>query len=63
MYYCSCDVTVRFSDEDVIDNLIFNGEITEEESKNYEVTMSDVREYAWSLIEDDEGEYGDIRVT
>ena len=46
----------------MIDDLLDNEEISEEEAKNYEQTSDDIRAYAWSLIENDDGEYGFIEI-
>lgn len=62
MYECECTVTVRFSKEDVIDDLLDNEEITEEEAENYEPTSDEIRAYAWTLIENDDGEYGSVEI-
>lgn len=60
MYVCECTVTVRFSKEDVIEDLLDNEMISEEDAENYEPTSDDIRAYAWSLIENDEGEYDSV---
>ena len=60
MYICKCTVTVRFSKEDVIEELLDKEEISEEDAENYEPTQNDIRAYAWSLIENDDGEYDDV---
>ena len=56
-----CTVTVRFDDSDVIDRLIDEGSITEEDAETYKPTPQQLRDYAWFLIEQDEGEYGNLR--
>ena len=56
-----CTATVRFDDSDVVDSLAAEGVITEEEAVDYEPTQEQLRAYAWSLIEQDDGEYGDVR--
>ena len=57
MYCFKCTVTVRFSNDDVIQDLLDNEAITEEEAETYTPTYDDLRDYAWSLIEQDDGEY------
>ena len=52
-----CTVRVRFDDEEVISDLVDNEVIDEEDAENYEPTSDDLRNYAWQLIENDEGEY------
>ena len=60
MYICECTVTVRFSKEDLIEDLLNNEKISEEDAEDYEPTQDDIRAYAWSLIEDDGGEYDGV---
>jgi len=62
MYVCTCTVTVRFDDDDVVEWLVDNDEITEEEADTYTPTQEQVCDYAWDLIEQDDGEYGSISV-
>jgi hypothetical protein len=56
-------VTVRFDDDDVIGWLVDNEAITEEEAESYTPTQEQIRDYAWELIEQDDGEYGSISVS
>lgn len=63
MYIAECVVTVRFDDDEVIDWLVYNERITEEEAKTYSPTYDEIRDYAWELIEQDDGEYGSISVS
>ena len=60
---CDCTCSVRFDKSDVIEDLVDKEEITEEEADGYEPTNEQIRAYAWSLIENDEGEYGDVVIT
>lgn len=62
MYIAECTVTVRFDDDDVIEWLVDNEAITEEEAEAYAPTQEQIRDYAWELIEQDDGEYGSISV-
>ena len=55
-----CTVTVRFSDEDVVEWLSGNGELSEEEEADYTPTEEQREEYAWYRIECDEGEYDSV---
>lgn len=52
-----CTVRVRFDDEEVIWGLVDDEVISEEEADTYKPTSEDLRNYAWQLIENDEGEY------
>lgn len=63
MYIAECTVTVRFDDDDVIEWLVDNEAITEEEAEAYTPTQEQIRDYAWELIEQDDGEYGSISVS
>ena len=60
MIICKCTVTVRFIEQDVIDSLLDDEQITEEEAETYKPTDDDIRDYAWMLIENDDGEYDGI---
>ena len=62
MYVCSCTVTVRFDDKDVIEWLVDNEEITEDDADSYSLSQDEIERYAWELIEQDDGEYGSITV-
>lgn len=63
MYIAECTVTVRFDDDDVIEWLVDNEVITEQEAEIYSPTQEQIRDYAWNLIERDDGEYGSISVS
>lgn len=62
MHVCTCTVTVRFDDSDVVEWLIDNEVITEEEAETYTPTQEEIRDYAWELIDQNNGEYGSISV-
>lgn len=62
MHFAECTVTVRFTDEDVVESLVDDGVITEKEAEGYTPTPDQLRDFAWSLIEKDDGEYGDVIV-
>lgn len=62
MHSFSCEVSGVFDDDDVIDWLICEGEIDEEERDGYVPTHEDLLRYAWSVIEEDGGEYGTVAV-
>ena len=62
MHVCTCTVTVRFDDDDVVEWLVDNEIITEEEAETYTPTQEQIRDYAWELIDQDDGEYGSISV-
>ena len=62
MYVCTCEVTVRFDDDEVVEWLVDNEVITEEEAETYIPSYEEIRGYAWELIECDGGEYGSISV-
>lgn len=57
MHIFNCTATVRFTDEDVIDNLLIYDVITGEEAQDYKPTREQLEEYAWCLLENDEAEY------
>ena len=63
LYYCDCNVRVLVTSEEIIADLVDNEIITEEESADYKPTKAQIQDYAWKLIEADEGTYGDIVVT
>lgn len=63
MYVCTCTVTVRFDDDDVVEWLVDNEEITDDDfADSYSPSRDEIERYAWELIEQDEGEYGSISV-
>ena len=62
LHICECAVTVRVTDEEVVQSLVDDEIISEEEAKRYTPTEDQIREYVWKRIEDDEGEYGHITV-
>lgn len=59
---CECTVRVRFSKSDVIESLVDAEIISEEKADQYEPTNEQICAYAWSLIENDEGEYGSVEI-
>lgn len=63
MHTCECTVTVRFDDADVIEWLVNNEMISEDEAATYSPTQEEICDYAWELIEQDDGEYGSISVS
>ena len=63
MHFAECTVTVRFTDEDVIEWLVNNGAIEEEDADTYSPTFEQMRDYAWERIEEDDGEYGSVTVS
>ena len=62
MYIARCICTVRFSEKEVIDWLVECESISEEDAEDYVPTREEVEEYALGLVEDDMGEYEDLRV-
>lgn len=62
MHTAECTVTVRFTDEEVIESLVDDEIITEEEAETYTPTDEQLRDYAWRLIDADDGEYGHVSV-
>lgn len=62
MYFAECTVTVRFTEEEVIEWLVDNG-VIEDEAPTYTPTFEQLQDYAWELIESDNGEYGSVSIS
>lgn len=63
MYFAECTVTVRFTEEEVIEWLVDNEAIDEDEADIYKPTFEQLQDYAWERIEEDDGEYGSITIS
>ena len=63
MYFAEYTVTVRFTEEEVVEWLVDNGAIEEDEADTYKPTFEQLQDYAWERIEEDEGEYGSITIS
>lgn len=62
IHIAECTVTVRFTDEEVIEDLVDQEIITEEDAEHYTPSEDELRDYAWLLIENDDGEYGYVSI-
>jgi len=58
MHFFKCEVTIRFSDEDVIEWLICNEELDEDDAEGYTPTYDELQRYAWECVENEDCEYG-----
>lgn len=59
MNFFKCEISIRFTDREVVEWLVYNGELDEEEAKTYIPTYDDRKNYAWYCVENEYCEYGD----
>ena len=59
MNFYRCEISIRFTDAEVVEWLLYEGEIEETEAELYTPSDDDRKRYAWYCVENEYCEYGD----